>query len=152
MFDEDLPWTESQEVKQGPVVPVQHTSSKELGDSVTLSTSASLGANSKTVLKHSPPTQLIQSALADTFCSSSAHQLPQSGLSLPQISDLTIGSSAPELTSIAQQHLTMIDDYGEETAPVSDIDSGTYPTQANKHREIKTRMTLQPISKFMCRL
>lgn len=146
MFGEDLPWTESQEAKQGPVVPVQHTSSKELGDSVTLSTSASLGANSKTA---SPPTQLIQSALADTCCSSS---LPQSGLSLPQISDLTIGSSAPELTSIAQQHLTMIDDYGEETAPVSDVDSGTYPTQANKHCEIKTRMTLQPISKFMCRL
>ena len=165
MLDEDLPsltWTQPQEVKQGPVVPVQHTSSKDLGDSATLSTTSA--SNSTTTPKLSPPTQqlaAIQSAagLVDACYSSSVHQLPQDSLSLPQISDLTLGTSAPELTSIAQQHMSdyddgiaqehenMIDGYDEGTVSVSDSDSGAHPTHAKKDREIKSRTTSQTIGK-----
>ncbi len=110
MFEEDLPsltWAQSQEVEQVPAVPVEHTSSQ---DSVNLGNS----------LKRSPPTQ---SGLADTWYSSSIHPLPQSSLSLPQISDIAMGSSAPEF-SIAQQYMTMMDNY----------DSGACPAQAKEIR------------------
>ena len=135
-FEEDLPsltWTHSQEVEQGPLVPGQHTSSQDLRDNgVTLSTSASLGTE---FLKHGPP---MESGLADTWYSSSVHQLPQCSLSLPQISDIAMGSSAPELTSIAQQHVTMMDNYDiEETASVANSDSGVCSAHTKEHHEIK---------------
>ena len=115
-------------------MPGQHTSSQDLGDNgVTLSTSASLGAES---LKHGVP---MYSGIADTWHSSSVHQLsPQSSLSLPQISDIAMGSSAPEVTSIAQQHVTMMDNYTEKMTSVLDSDSEACPAQANQERyEIK---------------
>ena len=150
VFDEDLPsltWTQSQEVKQGPVVPLQLPLSQDpyLGDSVTLSTGASVGANSQTVVEHSPPMQSIQSGFAHTCYSSSVHQLPQSSLSLPQISDVIMGSSAPELTSIAKHRVTMMDDYDEGKATVSDSFGGPCPSaQAKKYH---ARTTFQARSK-----
>ena len=114
-------------------MPGQHTDLRD--NDVTLSTSASLGAES---LKHGVP---MHSGLADTWHSSSVHQLPpQSSLSLPRISDIAMGSSAPELTSIAQQHVTMymLDNYIEKTTSVLDSDSEACPASANQeHYEIK---------------
>ena len=111
-------------------MPGQHTDLRDNG--VTLSTSASLGAES---LKHGVP---MHSGIADTWHSSSVHQLPQSSLSLLRISDIAMGSSAPELTSIAQQHITMMDNYTEKTTSVLDSDGEACPAQANQERyEIK---------------
>ena len=137
LFDEDLPCltpTQPQEAEHRSIVQTQHygmtSSSKvqeDVEDRVTCSTSFTTNSIETT---HKSTTQAIQSNLADTYYSSSAYQHPQS-LSLPQISDMTLGSSAPEFTNTMspkqQDIVPKADEYYEEsTTSVSDSDNGAY--------------------------